>query len=53
MGLLYEMVVKKKRSMMQSRPVRQTEQEERETNLWTVESILVHEAEHERKEQNK
>ncbi|MCM3629758.1 hypothetical protein M3194_20665 [Paenibacillus glycanilyticus] len=52
MGLLYEMVVKKKRSMLPSSPVHQTEQEEQEPNPLQAESILVH-SPNELKDQNK
>ncbi|WP_165930786.1 hypothetical protein [Paenibacillus sp. BK033] len=50
MGLLYEMVLKKKK---QIHPVRQTEREEREASPWQVESIIIHDAADEQKEQNK
>lgn len=49
LGLLYEMVLKKKK---QIHPVRQTESEERESKPWQVESIIIHKAD-ERKEHNK
>jgi hypothetical protein len=47
------MVVKKKQSLKQSRLVPQTEREERGADSWTVESITIHAAEQERKEQSK
>ncbi|GLX67434.1 hypothetical protein [Paenibacillus glycanilyticus] len=52
MGLLYEMVVKKKQSMKPKKIIPQPEQHERGSNPWAVESITIHAA-NERKEQKK
>lgn len=44
LGLLYEMVVKKKQSAKQSMPIRQAERE-RDANPWKAESIVIYAAE--------